>query len=400
MFLAQSWLIAVGEYHRLAEFGTHFLFAVLGMTLVDAGSITTLARRAAFSSGGATARQALWKAFSDTMAFRMLLAAVLVVVAAVYAFSPAADGYSRSYVLFMAPGFLFFACNAAGLLDGFKLSGISGISSAFPYAISALLLVLSRHASPEAAGALLGAAFSAGCLLTVALQWAALARIGWRPRRQATTARGIWTAAREGGAMLGVMLPSQIYGRAQLLFSATYLGAETTALFIYAKQAVVAAIQITAFVQRVEFPTLVKRLSAPDENVFRTIFSSQKLMAAAGMVATVGMFAAGLVAAQWPESRFSAVAPFLSAFSPIILTMTALLMTTQALAATGAFEGLALDYVILSSIGLVVSFVLLSRLGAYAFVVGDVFSNLCGFVLMLLRLGRSKPNVVAAVGRL
>lgn len=395
VFLAQTWLIAAGEYRLLASFGTHFLFAVLGSLMVDAGSSTTLARRAA-SSSRETGDQELSKAFWDTGVFRMLLAVALVVAAGIYALAFAPDGFSRNYALFAAPGLLVVACNAAGLLDGFKLSGLSGMSAAFPYASSALVLVVAaRHASPEAAGAALGAAFAAGSLLMVAMQWIALGKLGWRIHAQTTSMRGLRRAAREGGAMLCVQLPPQLYGRAQVVLSAACFGAETTALFLYAKQIVTGALQIVAFVQRVEFPTLVACMSGHNQNPLATVFRAQKLVAATGIAFTVAVSAAGLVAAGFPESRFSAVAPLLSAFSPAILTVTAVIMMMQGLAATGAYEGLALDIAIFHLVGVAASYVFLDRLGVYAFVVADILSTLLGILLLALRLGRSKPQTAA-----
>jgi hypothetical protein len=399
IFVAQTWLVAIGDYRFLAAFGTHFLFAVLGTFVVDAGSITTLARHAAALPRDPASQQRLWQIFWNTATFRMATALTLAVTTVVYAFSPLADGFSRSYALLVAPAFLFFAGNAAGMLDGLKFSGISGICGAFPYASSAFALVLARYPSPETAGAVLGAAFSGGCLLAVAAHWIVLARFGWQPRRSTATVRGFLTAAREGGAMLGVLLPGQLYGRAQLVLSTTYLGAETTALFLYVKQVVSGVIQVIAFVQRVEFPALVKRLSIPDEGLFRAVVGAQKLMATAGALATVTVLAVGLAVACWPESRFGAVAPLLSAFSSTILTMTALLMVAQSLAAAGAYEGLAIDNVIFNAMGVATSLLFLNRFGVYAFLAGDLFSVACGFMLMAFRLGRSKQADLPAMGR-
>lgn len=399
ILVAQTWLVAVGDYHFLAAFGTHFLFAVLGTYVVDAGSITTLARHAAALPRDPASQQRLWQVFWNTAMFRSAVALILIVATVVYVFSPVSDGFSRSYALLVAPAFLFFAGNAAGLLDGLKFSGISGICGALPYAASAFALVLARHQSPGLAGAILGAAFSAGCLLSVTAHWIVLVRFGSRPRRGRATLPGFLSAAREGGAMLGVMLPGQLYGRAQVVLSTTCLGAETTALFLYVKQVVSGVTQVIQFIQRVEFPTLVKRLSIPGGNLFRTILGAQKLVVAAGAVATMVVLAAGLAVAQWPESRFGAVAPLLGAFSSTILAMTALLIVSMSLAATDAYEGLAIDNVIFNAMGVAASFLFLNRFGVYAFLAGDLFSIACGFLLMALRLGRSRQPHLPAVGQ-
>jgi hypothetical protein len=111
------------------------------------------------------------------------------------------------------------------------------------------------------------------------------------------------------------------------------------------------------------------------------------------------VLAAGVVVAAWPETRFAAVAPLLSAFSSTILAMTALLLVAQSLAATGAYEGLAIDNIVFNAIGVAASFVFLSRFGVYAFLAGDLFSIASGFALMALRLGRSKQADLPAVGQ-
>ena len=58
-----------------------------------------------------------------------LLVALLVGIgAAIYALGFAHNDFSRGYVLFGLPGLLLWTGNAVGLLDGLKLSGISGIT--------------------------------------------------------------------------------------------------------------------------------------------------------------------------------------------------------------------------------------------------------------------------------
>lgn len=399
IFVAQTWLVAAGDYHFLAAFGTHFLFAVLGTFVVDAGSVTTLARHAAASPRDSASRERLWQAFWNTVTFRLSVALILAGATIAYAMSPIADGFSRFYALLIVPAFLVFAGNAAGLLDGLKFSGISGMCGALPYASSAFALVLARHASPELAGAVLGAAFSVGCVLAVAVHWLVLTMFGWKPRRGTVTARGFLLAAREGGAMLGVLLPGQVYGRVQIVLSAAHLGSETTALFLYVKQIVSGVIQIIAFVQRVEFPTLVRRLSSPDAGVFRTLMSAQRLMATAGLFATMAVLALGVALSFWADSRFGAVAPLLRAFSATILAMTALLMVAQSLAATGAYDGLAIDNIVFNTVGMAASFLFLGWFGVYAFLAADLLSVGCGFVLMAFRLSRSKQGDLPAVGQ-
>jgi hypothetical protein len=104
------------------------------------------------------------------------------------------------------------------------------------------------------------------------------------------------------------------------------------------------------------------------------------------------LFTLGLIVTQLPENRFTAVAPLLCAFSPTILIMTALIMMSQALMATGAYAGLALDVVLFNSIGVLASYLSLSLFGVYGLVAGDLFATACGVALLVLRLQRSKQN--------
>ncbi|MGD5575290.1 hypothetical protein QUU09_22855, partial [Xanthomonas citri pv. citri] len=63
-------------------------------------------------------------------------------------------------------------------------------------------------------------------------QWTALARKGWYPRFHGLTRAGQVRAIKDGAALAFQIVPGQIVMRAQLVLSAAYLGAETTALFV------------------------------------------------------------------------------------------------------------------------------------------------------------------------
>src|SRR5690606_30479576 len=101
---------------------------------------------------------------------------------------------------------------------------------------------------PATAGAVLGAAFSAGYLLTVLVQLLALKLAGWGMRFENPRWAGIVSAGCDGLALLGGNLPGQAYFRVQLLISSAWLGPAPTALFIYVKQIVTAVIQLISFV--------------------------------------------------------------------------------------------------------------------------------------------------------
>src|SRR6202043_1761158 len=105
-----------------------------------------------------------WRTVSETMAVRLLVALLVGIGAAIYALGFGQSDFSRCYVLFALPGLLLWAGNAVGLLDGLKLSGISGITGSAAYAACAIGLAIAPDASPDIAGSILGGAFSIGYL--------------------------------------------------------------------------------------------------------------------------------------------------------------------------------------------------------------------------------------------
>jgi len=177
IFVSQSVLIAQGRYDLLADFGVHYSFAVLGIMLVDAGASTTLARMMAGLSREAGERAHVWQVFCETSVIRFVIAALIGLCAVLYVLYGAGEGFSRSYVMSALPGLLLWAFNGVGLLDGLRRSGVSGVSGALAYVATAIGLLIAAHEPASMAGAVLGAAFSIGYGLTLALQWLALARV-------------------------------------------------------------------------------------------------------------------------------------------------------------------------------------------------------------------------------
>jgi O-antigen/teichoic acid export membrane protein len=385
----QTWLLAKGQLELLSWFGTHYSFAIFGIILTDGGTSTILAREMARLSSGQGATEEFWRIFCETVAFRLLMAALLGIAAAVYAVTAASDGFSRSYLLCALPGLLFWAGNAVGLLDGLKLSGISGITGSFAYAASAIALALAPYASPERAGLILGSAFSAGYLLTVLAQWAVLRRDGWQPRIKKMTAAGLVLTFKNGSAMLFQLLPGQIVSRVQLALSATFLGPETTALFTYIKQIVNALTMIVAVVLRVDFPGLVQRVSRAEKQSFRTIVEAQKMTLYCAVAFTAGAIIVSSSSFMMPQNRFSAVAHTLLTFSPTVLTTSVSLMLMQAMVALGAYAAVARITAIGAAVGIAVSCLLVTTGGLYALVAGELVTHLLGFALMYNDLSRS-----------
>lgn len=395
IFLMQSWLWAQGEVALLAAFATHFSFAILGTILVDGGASIFLARHVASAPEGDGISAEIWRTVGEASIFRLSLAALVGVAALIYAFQFAGDQFSRSYVIFALPGVLVWAVNVVGVLDGIKLSGISGVTSAIAYAASAAGLLLARHVPLETAGSILGGLFSAGYVVTVAAQWGALRLLGISPALQAPTWLGLRKCFTEGVALLLQLLPGQLFVRGQLVLSTIYLGAELTALFAYVKQIVVAVTMIIAVVLRVDFPGLVENMSRTEVKSLASIFGAQKtsLYSALGFTLTALLIAAlGLII---PIYGLSKAAPTLLAFAPTILTVSLSLMMIQAMAAIGAYAAVALIVAIGAGIGMAISAALVTLLSIYGLLLGEAAFHAIGFYLVYLYLRRKRHAGVA-----
>lgn len=381
IFAVQTALMAAGEYDLLASFGTHYSFAIFAIILVDAGASTTLARMVARLSVEHRSRDEVWRIFCETSAIRLLTASLIGLVAVIYVTDFSSDGFSRCYVTLALPGLLLWAVNGVGLLDGLRLSGVSGIAGSAAYVVTAIGLALAAHRSPETAGAILGGAFSLGYLATLVAQWATLARKGWAPRLRRVTRAGLARSLRDGGAMLFQLVPGQIAMRVQLVLSTIYFGAETTAFFIYAKQVVTASTQIIGFFIRVDFPGLVEKMAAPGKHNLRWVITSQKTTFFCAIILTAGAMVVSGAAALVPGFHLHRAAPIMVAFVPTILTQSIQLMMVQALAALGAYGVLARSLAIGAATGLMVNYALISVFGAFSFALGEMAFNMTGVFL-------------------
>ena len=213
-------------------------------------------------------------------------------------------------------------------------------------------------------------------------------RKGWLPQYQKMTRAGLFRSLRDAGALLFQSVPGQLNMRAQLVLSTAYLGAETTALFIYAKQVVTASTQIIAFVLRVDFPGLVEKMSGPREHSFRSILNAQRTTLYCAVALTVGAMIASGIAAIVPDFRLHRAATILVAFAPTILTLSLSLMMIQALAALAAYAAIAKSLAISTAAGMMVSYILVSTLDVYAFVLGEVTLNVVSFYIAYRDLRR------------
>lgn len=370
IFIVQTWLLAGGHFDLLAAFGTHYSFAVFGIILVDAGGSTILAREVARQSSGPAARDDLWRLFCETCAIRLVVALLVGAAAVGYAFGYASDAFSQWYVALALPGLLLWAANGLGLLDGLKLAGISGIAGSAAYATTAAGLGLAAGRSPDMAGAILGGAFTFGYLVTLVAHWIVLGQRGWLPRYRRLTRNGLVRSLRDGGALLFQTVPGQINMRVQLLLSAAYLGAETTALFVYARQVVTGATQIVGFTIRVEFPGLVEKLASGKHDL-ASIVRAQRLTLYCAVALTLGITSVAGIAASLPDFKLHRAAIVIAALAPTILSLSLAVMLIQGLAALGRYAVIAWTFTAGVVAAMLVSWLLVTQLGVYAFVVGE-----------------------------
>lgn len=389
IFVVQTWLVAHGAYDLLSAFGTYFSFATLSIFLIDAGSTTTLARQIAGLSAERSGED-IWPLFWATTVVRAAIAAVVGLAIMGYALAISPDPFSRYYLLTVLPGLLIWAGNAVGLLDGLKLSGLSGMVGSLAFATSALALAFVPHAPTAAAGAILGTAFSAGYILTVVAQWIALGGIGMHPRLRRPTGHGIMRALRDGLALSSQLVPGQLVLRIQLALSTFYLGTESTALFVYTKQIVVAMTMLIGVIMRVDFPGLVQQMTRPEERRVSSIFEAQKFAMGTALLLAAGTSFICLVAPLGPQYHLAAAARLLMVYAPSLITITALLIMVQGTAAIGDYVSGARIIAVSTTVGMIVSYVTIGSLGIYGLLVGEVTFHLFGFSLLFGHLRRPR----------
>jgi hypothetical protein len=183
-------------------------------------------------------------------------------------------------------------------------------------------------------------------------------------------------AIKDGAALAFQIVPGQIVMRVQLVLSAGYLGAETTALFVYAKQILSAANQILGFVLRVEFPSLVERLSVAAKPSLAAMFGAQKMTLLSALMFSLGVTAVAGIAAVVTDAGLHRAAIVIASFAPTILTMAMVLMMWQGMAALGAYVAAARALAIGAAAGVLASYLLVSLLGVFAFVAAEAVVNL------------------------
>ena len=106
------------------------------------------------------------------------------------------------------------------------------------------------------------------------------------------------------------------------------------------------------------------------------------------VIFTVGVTGISGIAAAVPDFSLHRAATIIASFTPTILSQSLLLMMIQALAALGAYGVIAKALAISSALGMMASYMLVSTLDVYAFVLGEVTYNLVGFYIVYRYLRR------------
>ncbi|MBR0564504.1 polysaccharide biosynthesis C-terminal domain-containing protein [Azoarcus sp. L1K30] len=388
IFLAQTLLISQGKLELLTKFGTSFSFAILALMLVEAGSITILARLVAKSAGTIGAEQKVWISYSETSAFRFTISIIVLLLIWLLCASSVLDEFSQRYAVYAAPAYLVWSVNAAGILDGLKLSGVSGVVGSIAYISSAIALIIVSNSVEIDAAKVLGAAFSIGYLLTVYFQILALRRFGWNVKFRRVSLKGCVAAAKSGSAMLGSSLPGQFYFRAQLIISNAFIGVTGTALFVYGSQVIAAIAQMIGFIRRVEFPTLVVALTKNRSSIVLTILREQRVGLLLALISFLVLLLVGLGGHFYQPEFLSGATLVLSAYSPTIFTSAIALTCVQGFAAIGRYQSITLVTISSAIVGVVASYYSTQHIGVYGFAISNIASNVVSVLLSIYLLSR------------
>ncbi|RDJ10388.1 hypothetical protein [Rhizobium grahamii] len=389
VFLVQTLLVSRGELELLARFGTCFSFAVLALMIVDFGSVTSVARRVAFADikgDPAEIRHCFWSA----SIVRFCVAITVASIASLYALG-AQDDFARAYVTAATPALVFWAFNAGGILDGLKLSGLSGVTGMATYFCSGAALLPASGLSANQSGLILGAALSIGCGIAVTMQLLALWHVGRPPGRISATWRRCADLVREGLSVLLAVLPGQLSFRFQLIICSLLFGQGLTAIFLYGRQITAAGSQVLEFVRRAHFPLLVHGIATSASPVW-TAFGIQRLATWLSVFGSSGLLIAGLLIVGSTHAAIAAAAGVVSLFSFGILSGALVSTLSQAAQALGHYRAVALS----ANGAMLICFVATAALGYWlglaGLAVAEVVSHAAGaFCLWYLLFRRGLP---------
>lgn len=368
IFAVQTLLVAQEKLPLLAAFGSAFSFAMLASLLIDFGALTVLARETAHAEG---IEEHIWSSYWSVTGFRLAIAVGVAALALAHA-GLGADEFSLNYTLWALPSVLLWSFNASGVLDGLRLGGISGLTASLPYLCSALALSATIEASPAVAGAVLGGALTAGYVLTLVGQYTALRIASHAPQFVRPAAGQMLTLGRDAGTVLLTTLPGQLYFRYQLLLANFALGPAGAALFIYAKQIATAFAQVVGFVQRVEFPDLVARLTNIRGDSAALVLNVRSAGTLVGGVGTAVMTAGGLTGYLLLPAPLSAAALAVAMFGPVVVAGAIVTALVQHLQAGRQYAAAATAMAVAVGVGASVSAAVLALPAIVIFAVADL----------------------------
>lgn len=385
LFLAQSYLVARENLHLLAQFGTSFSVLMLMMLIVDFGCSTLLAKTAATETDAEIAKQ-----FTFSLIIRGTVA--LVILAAIFVFSRTVDGdvFFKTYAAYSSLGLIFWTSNCTGILDGKRLSAISGLSSTFPYLFSAAALAYSSTYHRDLSAQITGLALSCGYASTVSVQIFYLAARKIMPKISPIEITDLRHVVASAGSNLASIVSPQVYFRVQLILSTIFLPAQVTGLLVYTKQITASASQLSALLRRVGFPDLV-HLMRDGGGSLRAVVSLQKgsiLIALGGALTAV---CAGLFLYSTQTGAISDAGKSIALFGPAIALEAIALALTQALTAAGRFHVAALATAGALACGLAFNYITLKVSGIGSFMIADAVSYcvLIGLAAMQIKSSRT-----------
>lgn len=383
LFIAQTWLIGQGELVLLGLLGFHLSLMVLASQIVDWGGLVILARTSLLNDTRVTGWNEALKNYWALCFVRLLIAALIVFIAVMYA-CYIQHGFSYFYVLISVLGLIVWSFNASGLLDGLRLSGVTGITVPIPYFVSAIALFYSPILTQSESGILLGSAYLLGVIISVVGQWIILNNLGKpvyfiRPNREI-----IQKVAKEGAIYLAGFLPGQVLVRFQILFSTLILGIEASGIFIYGKQVINMANQVIAFVRRVEFPKLVNTLKYKNNRTIYASASVQKIGLILGIAGGIFFSLGPLMAAPFMPMIYIDALHTVSLLSPVIMSGILFSVLNQGLIGMGEFYKSAVATNTVTIIAIIMSWPLPHLFGILGFTIAESGGHVIGILLSIL----------------
>jgi O-antigen/teichoic acid export membrane protein len=172
------------------------------------------------------------------------------------------------------------------------------------------------------------------------------------------------------------------------MLSGLFLGANATALLVYAKQIVGAGAQVTGFIRRVEFPQMLQRLAARPEAGTGELIALQKLSLGFGALLTLAIFLASLVMISMFGGFTREAWLLLSIFCLTILSESIGQSLVQILFARGLFAPTALIRILAVVTGVGFGYLFIGQIGIAVFAFSDFCSHAVVIGLSLVYLAR------------